>query len=324
MPDNDERKQDMAQFLELWHSAAVELSKKVGCNVLPIVKYFETGAHSAPLPKTGFAAGEVIPDLCAHIAKADIVIAMTTFSATGPLFRITAETGNRAVSIPGAQADMWPAMSIDYLMLKKRSDALKSLLEEATGIEVSFSGKHVPEGTNLFVDVRGSKWHTDGKCGNPGESTNLPAGEVYCVPRESSSETRGTWPVYSPEDGNVVLLKVEGNKIIDVPGDSRKAVGMRRAIEKDPNCANVAEMSFGLNDAARSGEDVSVIEKEKAGPHIAWGMSIHLGGTVTAGQHNDEVYTNDTPVTVTVHAVYERDGSAARKLIAENGKVVAV
>ena len=98
-------------------------------------------------------------------------------------------------------------------------------------------------------------------------------------------------------------------------------------IARDGNCANVAELGFGINDRARCGPSVPVLEAEKAGVHIAYGRSDHFGfadthaGKVKALVHRDFVYANGSPIKATVYAVF---ANGRRILIAERGKVVAV
>jgi leucyl aminopeptidase (aminopeptidase T) len=233
---------------------------------------------------------------------------------------------------------MEPAMSANYAEINSRGQALLDLVKDAVGFRVEFKGAGVPEGTQLYVDTRANVWKLDGgKCTQPGELINFPAGELFTPPYEGvspggrelfgDSQTSGTWAVYSPKDEQVVLLKVEKNMIVEVPGDSEKAKEMRELISKNPLNANIAELAFGLNELARPFEHVSILEKEKAGPHIAYGRNDHFGtsktmaGKVVADVHVDEVYTPITPVTVSIVAVYD-DGREL--LIAENGKVTAV
>ena len=141
------------------------------------------------------------------------------------------------------------------------------------------------------------------------------------------SQTSGVWPVYSYSDQKVAFLKVEKNRVVRVQGDSEEAARIIDEIAKDGNAANVAELAFGLNESARAGEFVPVLEKEKAGPHLAYGRNDHFGspltlaGKVKANVHVDYVYTRDTPITATIFAIFPNGN---RMLIAERGKVVAV
>lgn len=336
----DRKAQGRASLVARWYEAAGLLAQQTGCNLLPLVKYRETGKNNADLPKTAATqGGGYVDNLPGLVASANIVFAMNAFSATAPLKNIAAKAHSlRVVSMPGVNAEMEPAMSADYEKIDDRGKRLLAVVKSATAFEVVFDGAGIPRGTMLHVDTRASNWILDsGMCHNAGDFINFPSGELFTPPYEGvspegrrefgDSKTTGTWPVYSYEDRKVVFLKVEKNRITRVQGDSAEAARIIDDIAKDENAANVAELAFGLNEKARAGGDVPVLEKEKAGPHLAYGRDDHFGtpltlaGKVKANVHVDYVYTRDTPITATIFAIYP---NGLRMLIAERGKVVAV
>ena len=69
---------------------------------------------------------------------------------------------------------------------------------------------------------------------------------------------------------------------------------MRRFfIEKDSR-RNIAELGIGCNpNAIVTG---NVLEDEKAGLHIAYGSSVHLGGKVMSDVHQDICYAKGLPI----------------------------
>ncbi len=330
-------RQRMAQE---WHQAATLLCEKKGCKVLPLVKYREVGKNNAELPKTAAAqGGGHVDDLPSLIASANIAIAMTQWSASAPLKNIAARAASlRVVSMPQVDEKMEAAMGADYVEIELRGKRLLAAIKGAVGFELTFAGELVPHGTRLYVDTRANNWILDsGMCRKTGDFINFPSGELFSAPYEGvspegvkllgESKTSGVWPVYSASDRKVVFLKVEKNRIIRVQGDSALAKKIIEDIAQDENNANVAEIAFGLNESARSGEEVPVLEKEKAGPHVAYGRNDHFGspltlcGKVKASVHQDFVYTMETPITVTIYAVYP---NGKRLLVAQRGKVVAV
>lgn len=329
-----------AELLSRWYSAAKLLEAKTGVHVLPIAKYRETGKSNADLPKTAATHdGGHIDDLPALVASCNIVIAMTEYSATAPLKNIARKAASlRAVSMPGVGAEMEPAMAVDYSSIEARGKRLLAVVQPAVGFDVLFDGAGIPRGTKLYIDTRAGGWLLDsGACRNAGDFINFPSGELFTPPYEAAtpegrsifgdSKTEGILPVYSYKDRKVAFLKIEKNRIVRVQGDSAEAERIIEDIAKDENCANVAELGLGLNDAARCGEGVPVLEAEKAGVHIAYGRSDHFGGVsahsgkVAAGLHRDIVYARDSPIKATVYAVF---ANGRRLLIAERGKVVAV
>jgi hypothetical protein len=329
-----------AELLLRWHKAASLLSEKGGFRVLPIVKYPDTGRQNAELPSTAATHdGGRVDNLPEFISSADIVIAMTEFSASAPLKNIAKKARHlRVVSMPGVTSEMEMAMAADYSLIAERGRRLLAVVQSAAGFEVTFDGGGTPRGTKLYLDTRASNWQLDaGICRMAGDFINFPSGELFTPPYEAAtpegrslygdSQTRGIWPVHSYSDGKIAFLHVERNRIVRVQGDCAEAERIIEDIARDERNANVAELGLGLNNAARCAPGVPVLEAEKAGPHIAYGRSDHFGspsshaGQVAASIHRDIVYTRDTPITATIHAVYQ---NGRQILIAERGKVVVV
>jgi len=329
-----------SELLMRWHKAASALAEQKGFRVLPIVRYPETGKNNAELPKTAVTHdGGHVDNLPELIAASNMVIAMTEYSASAPLKNIASRAHSlRIVSMPGVTADMEPAMAADYAAIEARGKKLLAVVGSATGFELLFDGANIPRNTKLYIDTRANNWLLDaGACRNNGDFVNFPSGELFTAPYEGVSEagrrefgdsqTSGIWPVYSHSDKKVAFLRVEKNRITRVQGDSDAAKKIVEDIAADENNANVAELGLGLNDKARSGPLIPILESEKAGPHIAYGRNDHFGtpltlcGKVRASVHQDFVYTRDTPINCTIHAVYQNGN---RLLIAERGKIVVV
>ncbi len=336
----DSGRMERQGLVDRWYEAAALLSQKKGCNLLPLVRYRETGKNNADLPKTAATqGGGHVDDLPELVKSANVVFAMNEFSATAPLKNIAmAAPALRVVSMPGVAADMEPAMAADCKKMDGRGRKLLAVVKSATGFEIVFDGAGIPRGTKLHIDTRANNWILDsGMCRKPGDFINFPSGELFTPPYEGvspegrrefgDSNTSGTWPVWSQQDGKIAFLKVEKNRIVRVQGDSEEAAKIIEDIANDENAANVAELGLGINDSARGGAAVPVLEREKAGPHIAYGRDDHFGspltlaGKVRANVHVDYVYTRDTPITATIFAIYPNGN---RVLIAERGKIVAV
>jgi leucyl aminopeptidase (aminopeptidase T) len=336
----DARREGRAKLLLRWYEAAKRLSAKKGLRLLPLVKYPETMRANADLPGTASTeGGGHVDDLAAYIASADIVVAMNEFSATAPLKNMARKAAHlRVVSMPGVGVEMEAAMSADYRKIAERGRRLAAVLSGASAIELLFDGAGVPKGTRLSIDVRAGGWIVDGgECKEPGAFINFPSGEVFAPPYEAAtlegqsvfgeSKTAGVLPVFSQEDGKVAFLKVEKNRIVRVQGDSSEAERIISDIAKDENNANIAEIGFGINELARCGKVVSVLEAEKSGVHVAYGRNDHFGtanahaGTVKSTLHKDIVYARGCEINATAYAVYP---NGRKMLIAERGKVVAV
>ena len=70
---------------------------------------------------------------------------------------------------------------------------------------------------------------------------------------------------------------------------------------------NIAELGIGCNPkAVISG---NILEDEKVGLHIAYGMSYHLGGKIKSDVHQDICYLKDCPVEGTTLTLVNSNGS---------------
>ncbi|MBU0980699.1 MAG: hypothetical protein KJ709_07875 [Nanoarchaeota archaeon] len=242
-----------------------------------MVTYPPTGGHSAALPKTGESDGNAIDleKFIKGLGKNDIVLAITKYSASGTFFSRLSQ-GFRCATMPSAFLGM-KAFHADYQLVAKKSYVLRDLLNRAEMARIEFSTGH-----KLTVDLRVHRAKADdGMCREPGRGINLPSGEAYIVPFEGKgSRTEGELPV-----GDKVY-QVKENKITSF---------------RDRAKANIAELGLGCNDKA--GIIGNILQDEKAeGVHIAYGMSSHLGGKVTAKMfkgkavHQDIVYAPGCPI----------------------------
>jgi leucyl aminopeptidase (aminopeptidase T) len=145
----------------------------------------------------------------------------------------------------------------------------------------------------------------------------LPSGESFKVPYEGDREgepslTAGEIPVQ--EGDEVVVFRVEANRIVEVTGSGPAAERLGAYFGVDPARGNIAEFAMGCNPMAVVWGNV--LEDEKAGFHWAYGRSEHLGGTVGPDEflspdtivHEDIVYASDSPLQVTSLVLVSAEG----------------
>jgi len=289
---------------------------RTGVAVMPLLTYPATGAHNAELPRKGEMEGRPVnvPDV---LAEANLVVAMTEFSATAPLTRLArpGAGGRRIVSMPGVTRSMeQTALAADTREVARRARHLRDLLESAEEAEVIFS-----TGDRMIFDLRYRQAHADDGLCTPDKEIpviNLPSGEAYQAPYEGElrevSATAGLIPIVRAD--SLIRLEVEGNRIRRVRGRGPVAKAMRAYFAIDPARTNIAEFGLGCNPRARvTGR---VLEDEKAGFHWAYGRSDHLGGKVGPELflrpeyvvHHDEVYAAGSPVGVRQLILHTVDG----------------
>lgn len=317
---DNEKWADRREMAMEWHSALQRLGSKLGFSVHPLLTYLATGAHSAPLPQEGEMEGQRLrfEDV---LSDTNIVVALTEYSATAPLIEFSQKLPNlRAASMPGVMKSMeQTALAADYSEVARRSHILAAKLGQAVGARVEFSTGH-----RMYFDLRyreaevdDGQLHADKK---GIRLINLPSGEACIAPYEGElesqpSQTEGMIPAIY--DDELVLFKVQENRIVEVIGDGPQAAQKRDYFAVDQARRNIAELGLGCNDkAVISG---SVLEDEKVpGLHWAYGRSDHIGGTVGVADfsdpghvvHDDIVYPEGGRVEIASLLLEYEDGTS--------------
>lgn len=321
------KKEVNAEFLlrrtmaRAWHHTFEELVRGSKFTVEPILTYEPTWGDSAPLPSHGVQENKKV-DLqkkLKGLGKKDILLAITTFSATGPIDSLVKKQQFRFASMPGVTPDM-SALEADYKIVAKKAKVLAKKLTAATSAMITFSTGH-----EVFFDLRNrNAFIDDGNCTMPGQAINLPSGEAYiALFDEKKSKTQGYIPVYYNK--HLVVYEVKDNKIVDVVTDSPKSRQMLRYFSEDGARANIAELGLGCNDKATFINNVLQDEKIE-GMHWAYGYNDYMGGTVRATDfkdpqsavHVDVIYTKEAKIKIRqATLVYGED---KREVIIENSR----
>ena len=293
---------DRRKMARDWYNAFKEMGDKSGFSV-DFLEYNATGQHNSSIPSS-------VVDI---VRKMNLVIAMTEFSATSSLAQVCKKKGSstRCASMPMVEKRMEEtAFKADYSQVKSFAIAIEHMLNDSVGAKVIFS-----TGDVLFIDLRNRIAESDtGDCSQAGQCINFPSGEGFKAPYEAASDeleafgeskTKGVLPVFY--DKEIVKFIIENNRIVQIVGSSKKAKDMQAFFEEDDTRRNIAELGIGCNPkAVITG---NVLEDEKVGLHIAYGMSIHLGGKVDSDVHQDICYSKGCPVEGITVVLTHKDGS---------------
>jgi len=296
---------DRRKMAQEWYNTFREMGSEQGFSVV-ILEYDATGQPNAPIPQ----------EIVDATRKSNLVIAMTEFSATSSLVPICLAEGSttRCASMPTVERRMEEtAFRADYAEVQMYATAIEQMLNNAIAAEVVFS-----TGDTLYVDLRNRVAKSDsGDCSIKGQFINFPSGEGCKAPYEATSEesykfgksnTEGILPVSYDEE--IVKYIIKNNRIVEVIGNSRKAEEMRIFFAENDSRRNIAELGIGCNPkAVITG---NVLEDEKVGLHIAYGMSSHLGGKIKSDVHQDICYSKGCPVEGTTLTLVNSDGSKTK------------
>lgn len=236
------------------------------------------------------SSGEEPPELVANaLLHCDVALIPTTKSLSHTKARKAAcDKGARIATLPGITEDMMErALDVDYKEMELLSNKFTDLITKAKNVEIN-----TELGTNLTFSIDERQGHSDtGICHNPGDFSNLPAGESYIAPVEGTSS--GTLIIDCSLAGygllkNPLKIKIEDGFIEDLEGDG--ADFLKEVYNKYGVSAwNVAELGIGTNPKATITGNVLEDEKVRGTIHIAFGDNISFGGTVSVDSHLDVV-----------------------------------
>jgi hypothetical protein len=272
---------------------------------------------------TGVIDGQIDDGVLELIKNYNIIIAMTEFSITSSLVLLVKkfQKSMRCASMPLVEKRMMNSvLMMDYSEVKRYAHTIKNYLDEANSAKINFS-----TGDSLFLDLRHRHANADdGDCGYPGACINLPSGEGFIAPYEANdveklrfgvSKTAGILPFYFYDE--FVKCVVKNNRINEIICKNKVKKELSDFFDGFSNRRNIAELGIGCNPNAQV--TGNFIEDEKAGIHIAYGMSRHLGGKINSDIHNDIVYAKNCPVYAKSVVLFYEDKSLE---IVKNGDLL--
>jgi hypothetical protein len=226
----------------------------------------------------------------------DMILVVSTFSATAPLTAKAKEFGFRGATLHGLnQIIVDTGLSVDYNEVSANAEKLRQGLTRADWFEIDFEVEGVTTTLKLIVDGQEAQ-KSHGLCppGQP-DVANLPAGEVYFVPEKAE----GQFP-FKYDEETLGLLTVENGKIINsrlIYGDYDLIDDHNKRLREDPMIGAIGELGFGTQVLPFSGRDIQD-EKILGTIHVATGRDDHLGGKLTPdlfkehknASHDDVLY----------------------------------
>ena len=206
----------------------------------------------------------------------DLILCISTYSATAPLTAFAKKFGFRGATLHGLNdIILRSGLAVDYNEVSKTAEKLRLGLTKADWFEVDF--KVEGETYTLKLIINGQDAHkSHGLCRGPeADVANLPAGEVYYVPEGAE----GRFPMRY-ETGTLALMEVAGGRITKatlIKGDHAEVDAHNAKLVSDPVTGEIGELGFGTQDLPVSGRDIQD-EKVLGTMHVATGRSDHLGG----------------------------------------------
>jgi leucyl aminopeptidase (aminopeptidase T) len=211
------------------------------------------------------------------------------------LIRKEEEVGGRVGHAPGITEEMMTEgpMNVDYRAIAKQAWKLVDRFRLAETVHIK-----APSGTDIVLNIGGRNFSSDVEIKN-GTMGNLPAGEIWCAPVESSADG------VIVADGSIgdlgaikkpLTIEVREGKIRDVRGGTPALLKkLDKFLKVDEMATVIGELGIGLNPGARI--TGNLLEDEKAGgtAHIAFGNNTDMpGGKNTSRTHRDFLFHKPT------------------------------
>jgi hypothetical protein len=281
--------------------------------------YKTTGGSNLDLPDAAFTpeGAEVSLEKDAY-PNHDIILCISTYSATAPLTAFAKKYGFRGATLHGVNATILrTGLSVSYDDVSADAEKMRLGMTRADAVEIDFL--HSGKTHTLRLELgRQEAQKSHGLCrGGEPDVANLPAGEIYYVPVGAE----GRFPMRY-EDGTIGLMHVAGGRIRKaelIDGDPSTVEAHNAKLSSDPVTGELGELGFGTQILPTSGRDIQD-EKIRGTIHVATGRSDHLGGGLTPDKfaehsnatHDDILFApHKTPEIWVTEARMLRDGKTS-------------
>ncbi|MGB2402642.1 MAG: hypothetical protein ACPIA7_04455 [Akkermansiaceae bacterium] len=230
----------------------------------------------------------------------DIILCISTFSATAPLTERCKVFGFRGATMHGMnEIILRSGLAVDYEEVSDDAEKIRQALNHADEVEIDFE---LEDGRILtaWLGLGGQEAQkSHGLCqGTNPDIANLPAGEVYFVPVDA----RGQFPM-KYEDGTLGILEVEDRDVKSssiIEGNQATIDEHNALLADDPMTGTLGELGFGTQVLPVSYQDIQD-EKVLGTCHLATGRDDHLGGDIVPDMFKEHVNSSHDDILFALH-----------------------
>ena len=295
----------------LKNGAAAELGTQGG----ELFAYRITGGSNLDLPDEAFTPdGRQVSFAQDIYPNYDLILCISTYSATAPLTAFAKQYGFRGATLHGLNDIILSSgLAVDYNEVSKQAEKLRLAMTHAEWFEVDYVVANQTLTLKLICHGKEAQ-KSHGLCrGDKPDVANLPAGEVYFVPNGAE----GKFPMRY-EDGTLGIMEVSGGRIQKatlLKGNAVTIETHNAKLVSDPVTGEIGELGFGTQVLPVSGRDIQD-EKILGTMHVATGRSDHLGGHLTPDKfaskknatHDDILFSPSKTPEIVVKQVRMRRG----------------
>jgi aminopeptidase len=298
--------------------------KALGLTGGDLFAYQVTGGSNLDLPDRAVAPDGREVSLEKDVyPKYDLILCISTYSATAPLTAFAKQYNFRGATLHGLnEIILSSGLAVDYNEVSRHAEKMRLGLTKADWFEVDFQVAGQTHTLKLLINGQDAQ-KSHGLCRGPeADVANLPAGEVYYVP----AGAEGRFPMRY-ETGTLALMDVADGRITQatlIEGDQAEVDAHNAKLQSDPVTGEIGELGFGTQDLPVSGRDIQD-EKVLGTLHVATGRSDHLGGHLVPklfknaknATHDDILFSPaKTPEIVVSQVRMHRDGKT--EVVLEN------
>lgn len=276
-----------------------------------IFAYKLTGGSNLDLPDEAYdSAGKLISLSHDVYPNYDIILCISTFSATAPLTAFAKQYGFRGATLHGVnEIILSSGLAVDYKEVSVEAEKLRLGVTKADWVEIDFRCNGSNYTLRLILNGQEAQ-KSHGLClGDEPDVANLPAGEVYFVPEGAE----GSFP-HRYEDGTLGAMTVSGGRIVKaelIKGNPDTVAAHNAKLLSDPVTGELGELGFGTQLLPVSGRDIQD-EKVRGTLHVATGRSDHLGGHLVPEMFTEKMNATHDDILFAPHKTPEIVVSQAR------------
>jgi hypothetical protein len=277
---------------------------KMGLKGGEIFAYKLTGGSNLDLPDEAFDPSGKQVSLSKDVyPNYDIILCISTFSATAPLTAFAKQYGFRGATLHGVnEVILSSGLAVDYDEVSVEAEKLRKGVTKADWIEIDFGCEGRDFTLRLILNGQEAQ-KSHGLCrGDEPDVANLPAGEVYFVPEGAEGEFPHRY-----EDGTIGKMTVTGGRIVKaelIRGNAATVAAHNAKLASDPVTGELGELGFGTQLLPVSGRDIQD-EKVRGTLHVATGRSDHLGGHLIPSMFSEKMNATHDDILFAPHKTPE-------------------
>ncbi|MCB0321321.1 MAG: hypothetical protein KDD60_10390, partial [Bdellovibrionales bacterium] len=221
-------------YTYFYQNLQAEVLQKLGLTGGDIFAYQITGGSNLELPDSAVSPSGKTVSLIDEVYKQyDIVLCISTYSATAPLTAAAKQYGFRGATLHGLNDTILRSgLCVDYDEVSKSAEKLRLGMTRADAVEIDYIVGKTSATLRLELGQQEAQ-KSHGLCrGKTPDIANLPAGEIYFVPTGAAGE----FPL-TLEDGTIALVQVENLQVQGaslLKGNQKSVDEYVRRVKSDP------------------------------------------------------------------------------------------